>query len=57
MRNAFKLKNSDSTIYDDITKELIDQRKEHMPAFREARKAGKSKSETDKLFIAGKIVV
>ena len=57
--NAFKL-NTDFTIYDDIPKELIDLRKKHMPAFHEARKAGKrvafSKSEPDKLFIDGKPV-
>ena len=60
MRNAFKLKNTDFTIYDDIPKELIDLRKKHMTIFREARKAGKkavySKSEPDKLFINGKLV-
>ena len=60
MRNAYKLKNTDFTIYDDIPKELIDLRKKHMPAFHEARKAGKkaafSKSEPDKLFIDGKLV-
>lgn len=60
MRNAFKLKNTDFTIYDDIPKELIDLRKKHMTIFREARKAGKkavfSKSEPDKLFIDGKLV-
>ena len=59
MRNAFKLKNTDFTIYD-IPKELIDLRKKQMPAFHEARKAGKraafSKSEPDKLFIDGKLV-
>ena len=61
MRKAFKLKNTNFTIYDDIPKELIELRKKHMPAFREARKAGKkavfSKSEPDKLFIDGKLVV
>ena len=61
MRKAFKLKNTHFTIYDDIPKELIELRKKHMPAFREARKAGKkavfSKSEPDKLFIDGKLVV
>jgi len=41
MRNTFKLKNTDFTIYDDIHKELIDLRKKHMLAFHEARKAGK----------------
>ena len=60
MRNAYKLKNTDFTIYDDIPKELIDLRKKHMPAFHEARKAGKraifSKSEPGKLFIDGKPV-
>ena len=60
MRKAFKLKNTDFTIYDDIPKELIDLRKKHMPAFHEARRAGKraafSKSEPDKLFIDGKPV-
>lgn len=60
MRNAYKLKNTDFTIYDDIPKELIDLRKKHMPAFHEAKKAGKkaafSKSEPDKLFIDGKLV-
>ena len=33
MRNAYELKNTDFTIYDDIPKELIDLRKKHMPAF------------------------
>ena len=60
MRKAFKLKNTDFTIYDDIPRELIDLRKKHMPAFHEARRAGKraafSKSEPDKLFIDGKPV-
>ena len=55
MRNAFKLKNTDFTIYGDIPKELIDFRKKQMPAFHETRKAQKraafSKSEPDKLFI------
>lgn len=59
--NAFKMKNTYFTIYDDIPKELIELRKKHMPAFREARKVGKkavfSKSEPDKLFIDGKLVV
>ena len=36
IRNAFKLKNTDFTIYDDIAKEVIDLRKKHMPAFRKA---------------------
>ena len=52
MRNAYKLKNTDFTIHDDIPKELIDLRKKHMPAFHKARRAGKraafSKSEPDK---------
>jgi len=39
MRNAFKLKNHDFTIYNDIPKELVDLRKKHMPAFHEPRKA------------------
>ena len=60
MRNAFKLKNTDFTIYDNIPKELIDLRKKQIPAFHEARKVGKraafSKSEPDKLFIDGKLV-
>ena len=60
MRNAYRLKNTDFTIYDDIPKELIDLRKKHMPAFHEARRAGKraafSKSEPDRLFIDGKPV-
>ena len=60
MRNALKLKNTDFTIYDDIPKELIDLRKKQMPAFHEARKAGKraafSKSDPDKLFLDGKLV-
>ena len=60
MRNVYKLKNTDFTIYDDIPKELIDLRKKYMPAFHEARRAGKrvafSKSEPDKLFIDGKPV-
>ena len=60
MRNAFKLKNTDFTIYDDIPKKLIDLRKKHMLAFHEAKKTGKraafSKSEPDKLFIDGKLV-
>ena len=60
MRKAFKLKNTNFTIYD-IPKELIELRKKHMPVFQEARKGGKkavfSKSEQDKLFINGKLVV
>ena len=60
IRNAFKLKNTDFTIYDDIPKELLELRKKHMTTFREARKAGKkavfNKSEPDKLFIDGKLV-
>ena len=58
MRNAYKLKNTDFSIYDDMPKELIDLRKKHMPAFHEARKARKRatfrKFEPDKLFIVGK---
>ena len=60
MRNAYTLKNTDYTIYDDIPKDLIDLRKKHMPAFHEARTAGKraafSKSEQDRLVIDGKPV-
>ena len=60
MRNAYKLKNTDFTIYDDIPKELIDLSKKHVPAFHEARRAGKrasfSKLEPDRLFIDGKPV-
>ena len=44
MRNAYTLKNTDYTIYDDIPKDPIDLRKKHMPAFHEARTAGKKKS-------------
>ena len=61
-RNAYRLKNTNFTIYDDIPKQLIALRKKHMPAFYEAiiRRAGKraafSKSEPDRLFIDGKPV-
>lgn len=54
------MKNTDFTIYDEIPKELIDLRKKHMPAFHEARRAGKraafGKFEPDKLFTDGKSV-
>ena len=51
MRNAYKLKNTDFTIYDDIPKELIDLRKKHVPAFHEARRAEKRAafSKSDKI--------
>ena len=38
MRNAFKLKNTDFTIYDDIPKELIDLRKKRMTTYSESNK-------------------
>lgn len=56
----FETKEQDFTNYDKIPKELIDIREKHMPAFHQARMAGKravfSISEPDKLFIEGKPV-
>ena len=61
MKNAFKLKETDFKIFEDLPKELFSLRKKYLPAFYEAKKAGKkavfSKSEPDKLFIDGKLVV
>ena len=61
MKNAFKLKEMDFKIFEDLPKELFSLRKKYLPAFYEAKKAGNkavfSKSEPDKLFIDGKLVV
>ena len=61
MNNAFKLKETDFKIFEDLPKELFSLRKKYLPAFYEAKKAGKkavfSKSEPDKLFIDGKLIV
>ena len=61
MKNAFKLKETDFKIFEDLPKELFSLRKKYLPAFYEAKKAGKkavfSKSEPNKLFIDGKLVV
>ena len=61
MKNAFKLKETDFKIFEDLPKELFSLRKKYLPAFYEAKKAGKkavfSKSEPDKLFIDGKLIV
>ena len=61
MKNAFKLKETDFKIFEDLPKELFSLRKKYLPAFYEAKKAGKkaifSKSELDKLFIDGKLIV
>ena len=54
MKNAFKLKETDFKIFEDLPKELFSLRKKYLPAFYEAKKAGKkalfSKSEPDKLY-------
>ena len=61
MQNAFKLKETDFKIFEDLPKELFSLRKKYLPAFYEAKKAGKkaifSKSELDKLFIDRKVIV
>ena len=61
MKNAFKLKETDFKIFEDLPKELFSLRKKYLPAFYEVKKAGKkavfSKSEPDKLFIDGKLIV
>ena len=61
MKNAFKLKETDFKIFEDLPKELFSLRKKYLPAFYKAKKAGKkavfSKSEPDKLFIDGKLIV
>ena len=61
VKNAFKLKETDFKIFEDLPKELFCLRKKYLPAFYEAKKAGKkavfSKSEPDKLFIDGKPIV
>ena len=61
MRIAFKLKGTDFKIFDDLPKELINLRKKHMSTYHEAKKAGKKvafrKSEPDKLYINGELVV
>ena len=61
MKNAFKLKETDFKIFEDLPKELFSLRKKYLPAFYEAKKAGKkavfSKSEPDKLFVDGKLIV
>ena len=61
MKNAFKLKETDFKIFEDLPKELFILRKKYLPALYEAKRAGKkavfSKSEPDKLFIDGKVIV
>ena len=61
MKNAFKNKETDFKIFEDLPKELFSLRKKYLPAFYEAKKAGKkavfSKSKPDKLFIDGKLIV
>ena len=61
MKNAFKLKETVFKIFEDLLIELFSLRKKYLPAFYEAKKAGKkaifSKSEPDKLFIDGKLIV
>lgn len=57
MKNAFKLKETDFKIFEDLPKELFSLRKKYLPAFYEAKKAVFSKFEPDKLFIDGKLVV
>ena len=61
LKNAFKLKETVFKIFEDLPKELFSLRKKYLPAFYEAKKAGKkaifSKSELDKLFIDGKLIV
>ena len=60
IRCAYKLKDTDFKIYEDIPKELHDLRKPQMKKLKEARKQGRkayfSRSEPDKLFIDGKYV-
>ena len=59
-RQAFKLKGTDFTIYDDIPKELVKERKKLMPLLHQAKKAGKkavfSKAESDKFYVDGKLI-
>ncbi|CAH3186403.1 unnamed protein product, partial [Porites evermanni] len=60
MKNAFKLKETDFKIFEDLPKGLFSLRKKYLPDFYENKKAGKkavfSKSEPDKLFIDGTIL-
>ena len=60
-KQAYRLKNTYFTVYDDISKELVEARKKFMPTLREARKAGKkaafSKSKPDKLYINRNLLV
>ena len=57
MKSSFKLKESDFKIFEDLPKEVIGLRNRYLPAFYEAKKAVFSKSEPDKLFIDGKLIV
>ena len=41
MKSAFKLKETDFKIFEDLPKELISLRRRYLPAFYEARKEGK----------------
>ena len=41
MKSAFKLKETDSKIFEDLPKELISLRRRYLPAFYEAKKEGK----------------
>ena len=51
MKNPFKLKETDFKIFEDLPKELFSLRKKYLPAFYEAKKAGK------KAVIDGKLIV
>ena len=59
MRNARKLKGKNFRISADLPKEIVDRRKELLPKFFAAKKAGKSayfsRAEPDKLFIDGRL--
>ncbi|XP_078375810.1 uncharacterized protein LOC144659258 [Oculina patagonica] len=59
IREAFKLKDTDYKIYEDIPQELLDERKKLLPVLRKAKKEGKraffSKAQPDKLIINGQI--
>ena len=59
IREAFKLKDTDYRIYQDIPQELLDAKKELLPVLRKAKKEEKraffSRAEPDKLIINGQI--
>lgn len=60
LRNARKLKGKHFGISADFPKEIVDRRKELLPKFFAAKKAGKSayfsRAEPDKLFIDGRLI-